>query len=204
MSGGVTLMIAAVAGALLYGRWRQQVARAVAERWLLRHRYHVRELRTPILARRPSFPLHLGRDSRHAVDLRAVVDDRKLGGTGVVWLRVWPDWAGHVGDEPEIAWERMPSPEAADAPPGGMPWEAAQLALLRRIADGEHAFRCSARGREPDPAFDRLVEHLGAMSRRGLITMHTPIADLRVPGQQYVAVTGVALTAEGARLVADA
>ena len=184
-------------------RYRQAAARDLAERWLTAHGYHIRELRERWMGD-PGFPVHLLRDRDSAADFRAVVDDRKLGGTGVVWLRVWGGWWGDDGDEPEVVWERMPEVADAEAP-AGTPWEAAQLALLARVAAGERDFRPDARrGAAPGAAFDGLVEHLLAMERRGLVTCATPLAEVGRPGRMYAALTDVALTPEGARVAARA
>jgi hypothetical protein len=176
---------------------RRDRGRAEAERWLLSHGYRVRELGEPWWpSGRPSFGPSRGRDPDNACEFRAVVDDRRLGGTGVVWLRVWPD-----DDEPDVAWERRPNPNVAGAPAAGAPWDARQLALLARIAGQETRFRFDgADSAEAGAEFDALVEDLLAMQRRGLITCATPLAETRRPGRQYALVTDVSLTPEGLRI----
>jgi hypothetical protein len=137
------------------------------------------------------------RNNDWAVDFRAEVDDLRLGGTGVVRLRVWTDWLGMIDKEPEITWDRMPAD--GDGSKGTeTQWHDAQLALVRRVAGGESVFRPD--GREPSDraAFDATVEHLLALQRRGLLMCATPIAEIRADAQ-YAAITGVELTAEGRR-----
>jgi hypothetical protein len=99
----------------------------------------------------------------------------------------------------------MPDPWAAGVPLAGPPWDAAQLALLARVAAGETSFRPEAAGgAAAGAAFDRVVEHLLAMQRRGLVTCATPVGEVGRPDQHYAAVFDVALTAEGARVAARA
>ena len=199
MTGLGAPVAGAIFAALAVAYWwqRRQWARDVAERWLRTHRYRVRQLRTPLLRLTP-FGASLWRDSKKAVDFRAVVDDMDLGGTGTVWLRVWTDWLGTLEGEPEVQWERMPDRSAPHSEAPEERWADAQLALLRRVAAGETRFRPEGRDAAAGAAFDELVEHLLALQRRGLVTCQTPIADLR-GHSQYAAVTDVALTDDGRR-----
>lgn len=193
------LAIAAfVALALGQGWWRHRRAREVAARWLERHRFRVRELRMPWFGG-GHFAPSPGRDSDNATDFRAVVDDLRLGGTGVVWLRVWTDWVGEAAGDVETNWERLPDSRTG-APVGGeLSWADAQIALLRRVAAGETTFRPDRQASSGDAAaaavFDEMVEHLLALGRRGLISCVTVAGR---PGHaQYAAVTDVALTDAG-------
>jgi hypothetical protein len=180
---------------------RRAAARDAAERWLERHGYRVRSLGETWRAG-ASFPLRLRRDADATFAFRATVDDRKLGGTGVVGLRVAVDWLARADDDVDVRWERMPDPRALGPPAPTAAWADAQLAVLRRVADGERTFRPG--GTEPAGApLDAVVEHLLALQRRGLVTCATPHADLRGHGA-CAAVTDAALTAEGRRALARA
>jgi hypothetical protein len=194
----------ALAIAIGWSWWGRSRARDAAARWLERHGYRVRSLRTTWGSMTAFGPqLRLVRRNEQTVVFRATVADRRLGGTGVVLVRVRVGAFGGIDEDAiEVSWERMPDPYASGpaAPDAG--WLDAQLALLRRVVDGETTFRPAAA--EPaGEAFDVVVEHLLALQRRGLATCATPLADLRGPGQ-YVAVTNVALTPEGERVVAGA
>ena len=175
--------------------WQHVRARGIAERWLTQHRYRIRSLKRAWWTRHMRFRMTPFRNNDWAVDFRAEVDDMRLGGTGVVRLRVWTDLLGMIDKEPEITWDRMPADEH-DAKSTETQWHDAQLALVRRVAMGESAFR--PEGREPaDRAtFDATVEHLLALQRRGLLTCATPLAELKADAQ-YAAITDVALTAVG-------
>lgn len=176
--------------------WRRQRARDIAERWLAQHRYRVRSLRFVYWSTRPRFRATPFRNNDWAVDLRAEVDDMRLGGTGEIRLRVWTDWLGMIDREPEVSWDRMPTETEATVAPPETQWADAQLAILRRVAAGEETFRPLGRDATARSEFDETVEHLLALQRRGLVTCATPIAELK-SGAQYAAVTDIALTEDG-------
>ena len=179
--------------------WRRQTARDRAELWLMDNHYHVRELRMPWFVGIGRFPPHLFGSNKNAFVFRAVVEDRSLGGTGVVWLRVWVGFFGTLNDVEE-SWERMPKREPGDTAPVEEQWAERQLDLLRRIHDGETTFRPTGRDPAAGAEFDELVEYLLAMQRRGLITCGTPLANLHGESQ-YAAVTDAALTKAGERVL---
>jgi hypothetical protein len=183
--------------------WRRRRARDIAERWLAQHRYRVRSLRASFWDSPGRFRVTPFRNNDWAADFRAEVDDMRLGGTGTVRLRVWTDWLGMIDREPEISWVSMPKEENGGSQSPDTQWADAQLAVLRRVADGETTFR--PEGREPAArrAFDDTVEHLLALQRRGLLTCSTPIAELKV-GAQYAAVMDIELTDDGRRVLANA
>lgn len=181
--------------------WRRQRAREIAERWLTRHHYRVRSLRFVYFSLAPRFRATPFRNNDWAVDLRAEVDDLRLGGTGEVRLRVWTDWLGMIDREPEVSWDRMPVEREGSAPAPAAQWAESQLALLRRVADGESSLRPASRERAARAEFDETVEHVLALQRRGLVTCATPIAELKGDAQ-YAAISNIALT-DGGRRVLD-
>ena len=178
--------------------WRRIKAREIAEQWLQQHRYRVRSLRVSYLNWQPRFRLTPFRNNDWAVDFRAEVDDMRLGGSGEVRLRVWTDWLGMIDREPEISWVRMPTEANGGARAPESQWLDSQIALLRRVADGESTFRPEGRDAGARTEFDQTVEHLLAMQRRGLVTCATPIAELKVDAM-YAAITDVDLTDDGRR-----
>jgi hypothetical protein len=199
---GWLLVVAALAlVGLLQWRFRRDAAQDAAERWLLRHRYRLRRLR-PSVGGGPHFPLRLSRDSDAAFVYRAEIEDRAMGGTGVVWMRDWVDWTGSViDDEPEVVWERFPRWETPQESPTRT-YETAQLALLRRVADGESVFRRSASSLDASgEPFSRVVDHLQALERRGLVRLRLRPLDPRRLDEGPELVSDVVLTPEGARVV---
>ena len=139
------------------------------------------------------------RDSHNAVDFEAVVDDGQLGGTGTVFLRVWTNWFGETTDEIEVVWHQMPE--------GGIRveslplWERLadeQLAVLRRVEQGEKAFYAPRNLEASGGEFSELVEHVLALSRRGMTTCSEPRMDDRNPNQ-YVSVGELSVTEDGRR-----
>ena len=184
---------------LAFSWWKHIQARGIAERWLTQHRYRIRSLKRAWWTGHMRFRMTPFRNNDWAVDFRAEVDDTRLGGTGVVRLRVWTDWLGMMDKEPEITWDRMPADETV-VKSTETQWHDSQLALLRQVAGGESVFR--PEGREPADraAFDAAVEHLLALQRRGLLTCATPIAELKADAQ-YAAITSVELTPEGRRVL---
>jgi hypothetical protein len=197
----LALVAILVVATLAHSVWRYTTARSIADRWLTQHRYRVRSLRMGWF-RLPRFAPKLFRNEGRAFEFRAEVDDLRLGGTGVVWLRVWTDWIGLSEREPEVSWERMPVRVDDGSRALEDTWAERQLELLQRIARGETTFRARARSVDDGGEFDELVEHILALSRRGLVTCNTPILDVR-GNSQYAAVTGVALTASGERFLAE-
>ena len=180
--------------------WRHRRARDIAERWLAQNRYRVRSLRMSLWDAPMRFRMTPFRNNDWAVDFRAEVDDMRLGGTGQVRLRVWTDWLGMIDREPEVSWDRMPTEENGGPPSPETQWADAQVAVLRRVADGESTFRPDSR--EPDAriAFDSTVEHVLALQRRGLLTCSTPIAEIKADAQ-YAAITDVELTPQGRQVL---
>jgi hypothetical protein len=191
------MLVAAIAHYAL----RRRKARRVAFDWLRQHGYHARRLTIPLWSwRAHRFAPAPLRNNDKAFYARAEVEDRKLGGVGVVWLRTWIGWTGEEIWDTEVFWERMPA--EGEGPPAGPVWEDAQLALLERIAAGEHTLRpADSRSTAAGAAFDLEVEHVLALQRRGLVTCATPVAETRVPGRAYAYVSDVTLTEEGARFV---
>lgn len=175
--------------------WRHFRARGIAERWLAQHRYRVHSLERAWWTGHMRFRLTPFRNNDWAVDFRAQVDDLRLGGTGVVRLRVWTDLLGLIEREPEITWDRMPT-ETSGPKSSETQWHESQLALLRRVAGGESVFRPDGRDEASRAEFDSTVEHVLALSRRGLLTCATPMAELKA-NAQYAAVTDVELTMDG-------
>lgn len=200
MTNDKVLLLVAAMAVLSIGHWwwRRQRARDIAERWLLQHRYRVRSLRQSWWNTRPRFRMTPFRNNDWAFDFRALVDDMRLGGTGVVRLRVWTDWLGMIDREPEVSWDRMPTEEGGGARTPEAQWADLQMAILRRVAAGEATFRPAAHDPTARAEFDATVEHLLALQRRGLVTCSTPLAELKYDAQ-YAAVTNVALTDDGRR-----
>jgi hypothetical protein len=191
--------------AIAQGRTREASALEAAARWLRAHGYRAHRRMSPPWFAAPKFPGSPWRDTDDAFDFRFAVEDGRLGGAGIVWLRAWPDWRGHVQGELEVWWEQMPAGATVGAPADPeRSYEAAQLALIERVAAGETIFRPDARDDAAGERFDMLVEHLLAMQQRGLVTLATPVAELRRPGRRYAAVRDVALTPEGARIASHA
>jgi hypothetical protein len=182
--------------------WRYNQAKSTAEDWLRRHHYRTRELRMPWI-HGAIFAPAWGRNSNNAFVFRAVIDDTDLGGTGSLWLRVWTTWFGNIDNEVEVVWDKMPDGLVDGAKPLFDRLQDAQLALLRRIGDGETAFYSP---RHPEngggPEFDEMVEHLLALSRRGLITCNEPRPG-RIGQTQYSDISNVALTPEGRSFLAS-
>lgn len=126
----------------------------------------------------------------------AIVDDKQLGGTGKVFLRVWSNWTHTGTNDVEVVWDTMPQSGLPGAP---QPlWERladAQLSALRRIADGETTFYAPKRNEESE-TFDELIEHVQALAQRGMITSGQPRSDGR-DGVQYTSIGDLRITNEG-------
>jgi len=179
---------------------RRRRAREIAERWLSQHNYRVRQLRPVYVSAQSRFRATPFRNNDWAVDFRAEIDDMRLGGTGELRLRVWTDLLGLRDREPEISWERMPTLADGGALTPEMEWEIAQIAVLRRVAEGDTTLRPAGRDPGARAEFDTTVEHILALQRRGLLHCATPIAELQSDAQ-YAAVADVVLTAEGRRVI---
>jgi len=187
-----------VAAILAHSWWRFRTARAVAAAWLAQHRYRPRSLRSGWRFL-PRFAPKLFRDEDRAFEFRAEVDDLRLGGTGVVWLRVWTDWLGLMEREPEVSWERMPVEIDDGSRAAEDKWAESQHALLARVARGESTFR-TTRAAGGAEEFDEVVEHVMALQRRGLVTCDAPTLNHRGDAQ-FDAVANVSLTDAGQRVV---
>jgi hypothetical protein len=190
-----------IVAVLLHAVWRYHTARGIAEEWLTAHRYRTRSLRMGWFGFGRFAPKFF-RDEGRAYQFRAEVDDMRLGGTGVVWLRVWTDRLGLANREPEVRWERMPIEVAERSETMETTLAEAQLALLTRVVAGEPTLRGRSHSVDEEADFDEVVEHVMALVRRGLVTCDAPL--LNVHGNaQYAAVTNVALTDLGRRLLAE-
>jgi hypothetical protein len=189
-----------LAGLVAFEVFRRRSAREIAQRWLTEHNYRVRRLRPVYLSARAHFRATPFRDNKWAVDFRAEVDDMRLGGTGEVRLRVWTDLLGMMDREPEISWDRMPTLADGGALTPEMEWENAQIAVLRRVANGGTTWRPEGQDPQARADFDTTVEHILALHHRGLVRCATPIAELRSDAQ-YAEVADVVLTPEGRRVL---
>lgn len=196
------LIIPIVALGIAQYLWRYSQAKSTAENWLRRHHYRARELDMPWF-RGPMFAPSWGRNSENAFVFRVVIDDTELGGTGSLWLRVWTTWFGGIDNEVEVIWDEMPDGHVDGAKPLFDRIQDMQISLLRRVADGETAFYSPRHPENGGGAeFDGMVEHLMALSRRGMVTCDEPH-----PGKpgltQYSELSNVALTEEGRALLAS-
>ena len=203
------VVIAAVVGVATVARdqWLERRARTVVERWAAQHRYRLLRCRRAwfslafINVAPPYDASGFGRRRRpYAFDV--AVEDRELGGGSRGRVSVRGDWLAGFDEEVVVEWSELNTPDAAAAP-AGPSWNAAQIALLRRVNDGETTFR------PDDPhtvaageRFDLLVEHLQALQRRGFADFPAPLADTGRGGRQYAAVTGVVLTSAGREVLA--
>lgn len=190
-----------VVGVVAISWWRYRAARDIALDYLTRNRYRVRKfgMGFHIL---PKFSGRLGRNYQHSHEFRAVVDDLRLGGTGVVWLRVYTNWLGSLQQEPEVSWEKMPTENSDDSRTAEDKWWEAQISLLKRVKFGESSFRSPLRGEEAREEFDEVVEHVMALARRGLVTASAPVLN-GVGAAQYDSVSNVTITPKGEALLAE-
>jgi hypothetical protein len=193
----VFLLAAAV---LLFGIgqywWRYNQAKGIAQDWLHEHHYRVLKLSQPWFhgAVFPPTPL---RDSDRAFVFEAIIDDEDLGGSGAVLLRVWTTWLGVTDSEVDVAWKRMPhGGGAGEYRPLAERLADEQLGLMRRVEAGETRFYAPRRYEKDGAKYDEMVEHLLALSRRGMITCTEPEAGIKGV-TQYSDVADVALTPAG-------
>jgi hypothetical protein len=187
----IALAILGICAAIAFEVRQHQTARAIAEAWLLQHKYKVHSLRVPWFAWM-HFPATPFRDSDRAVKFRVIVTDQQLGGTGEMWMRVWVDRRGLVEREPDISWKQMPTRGPAESETLEERNRRAQLALLRRIDAGTTRF---VPPDADDAAFDQTVEHLIALQHFDVITC--TVIPSRRPGRLYDAVDNAAITVTG-------
>ena len=196
------LIIPFVALAVAQYAWRYSQAKSTAEEWLRRHHYRARELDLPWF-HGPMFAPSWGRNTNNAFVFRAVIDDVDLGGTGSLWLRVWTTWFGGIDNEVEVIWDEMPDGRVDGAKPLFDRIQDMQVSLLRRVSNGETAFYSP---RHPEngggPEFDAMVEHLMALSRRGMLTCDEPRPG-KIGETQYSQLSNVVLTDEGRTFLAS-
>src|SRR5688572_6644930 len=163
-----------------------------AHRWLRQHHYRVVSLRTPLF-RMPRFAPRMFRDSDNVFDFEALVEDTQLGGTAKLSLRVWTDFLGRRDGEVEVFVDEISSAE--EVPPLFGRLADAQIAVLRRIAEGETEFYPPRRSDMSGENFNELAEHVLALSRRGMITCGRPVMD--ATARNYMSIGDVALTLDG-------
>jgi len=198
-----TVLLAGVVMLLGIGQhlFRYNGAKSVAQAWLQQHHYKVVEFRY-LWFPGMTFPPRLLRNSSSGFAFKAVVNDTELGGTGVVWLRVWSSWFGVTDDDVDVVWKEMPDGGTDGAVPSfGDRMIDSQLALVHRIAAGEKTFY-APRQREGGNAglqYDEMVEDLLALSRRGMITLTQPESGIK-GWTEYSDVKNVALTEEGQKM----
>lgn len=175
--------------------WRYNQAKGTVEEWLREHHYRVRQLSVPWF-HGMIFPPKLLRNANRAFVFKAIVDDSELGGTGSVWLRVWTTLFGVSDGDVEVVWDHMPEGGTGEAPPLAERLADEQLALMRRIAGGESNFYAPRRWERDGEKYDETVEHLLALSRRGMITCTEPQNGVKGV-TQWSDVSNVALTPVG-------
>lgn len=196
MSQPAVLAAAVVLLGIAHTVWRWSTAKNIAEQWLEQHHYRTKSLRTAWFGAMLFAPALL-RSSRNAFVFLANVDDKELGGTGELGLRVWLTFFGAQNGDVETAWKRMPEGGDIRAEPLMERLADAQISVLRRVAAGETAFYAP---RHPDESqqreFDELVEHVLALSARGMLTHGAPVTDGR-PGSGYESIGSLGLTQSG-------
>lgn len=180
---------------------RRSVSKASAEQWLQRHGYRAKSLRFAWFS--PMTPRGLFRNRDRAIDFIADVGDTQLGGSGTVRLRVWTNWFGTVEQDVEVDWIQTPATGTFEEDkPLMIRLADAQLDILRRVSAGETSFY-APRSSEPDTGeFDELMEHVGALERRGMLTHAAPVQAARPGRSRYVSVSGLAVTASGEKWLA--
>jgi hypothetical protein len=131
------------------------------------------------------------RNNNNAFDFEAIVEDRDLGGEACMFVRVWANWMGQFDGEVEVVIDEISHGE--EAHPLMERLADAQSAVLHRISNGEGAFYAPRRSEGGEAEFNELVEHVLALSRRGMITCGTPTVDGRNVGN-YASIEKIALT----------
>lgn len=207
---GWAFVVAIVGIGIALDAWRAARARALVERWALQNQYRLVSCRRSILSaigsglgtvRIAGFRVRGGSYRQRNYVFVVTVADRALGGLSRARVRV-RGGAPEVDRDVDVTWDELNAPDES-APPLGAAWEDAQVALLRRVAGGQRAFRPEDRETpEAGERFDMLVEHLMAMQRRGLVHFPTPIGEMRRPGRLYAAVNDVTVTDAGRDLLA--
>lgn len=200
------LLIAGAVIAAILIAWRtwymHDVAKGIAEEWLHANRYKAISVKTGLFGGFRFGP-RMFRNEERSTHFRCVVEDTRLGGRGVVWLRVWTDRLGLIAREPDVNWETHPHTlDAAGFLPVEDRLEVAQRALLKRIARGETQFAAPSHPRADDEPFDTIVEHLKAMQERRLIAISTPQRS-STAGSMYELVEFAELTEEGRAYLAS-
>ncbi len=175
--------------------WRYNQAKGIAQDWLREHHYRVMKLSLPWF-RGMVFPPSLLRNTNRAFVFEAIIDDEDLGGTGAVWLRVWTTWLGTTDSDVDVVWKRMPHGGMDEYRPLVERLADEQLGLMRRVAAGETRFYAPRRFEKDGAKYDEMVEHLLALSRRGMITCTEPEPGVKGV-TQYSDVADVALMAAG-------
>jgi len=161
-----------------------------ARRWLGEHHYRVRSFRSAWFRTMSASSFY--RNTDRAFDFIAEVDDRDLGGTGTVRLRVWTDWLGKINNDVEDDWITMPAGEATADKPLMVRLADAQLDILRRVSAGETTIY--ARGQEN---FDETVDHIEALANRGMLTRAPAVEDGRPGRSRYSSIGSLVVTPEG-------
>ena len=173
--------------------WRRAMARDIVDDWLRRHSYQVISLHAPWF-RFAMFAPAIFRNNNNAFDFEALVEDRALGGDVRLFLRVWANWMGQFDDEVEVVVDKISRGEEARPLMERLADE--QSAILQRVADGETAFYAPRRSEGGEAEFNELVEHVLALSRRGMLTCGTPSVDGRNVSN-YASIEKIALTPAG-------
>lgn len=173
-------------------------ARSAARNWLHQHKYRTVSLKTPWFG--PMFfKTSWNRDTDNAYDFEATVEDTELGGTGTIQVRVRTGWLGGITEDIEVVREDMS--EGSDVRGSQPLWERladAQLDILRRIADGETSFYAPRKLEAGGGEFNELVEHVLALTNRGMVTSGAPRLDDRNLNQ-YVSIGNLSVTEDGRR-----
>lgn len=198
MTGESLYLVMAAFVVLSVGQFvmRRSVSKARAEQWLQGHGYRAKSLRAAWFS--PMTPRGLFRNRDRAFDFIAEVGDTQLGGSGTVRLRVWTNWVGTEGQDVEVDWIQMPANQPFEEDqPLMLRLANAQLDILRRVSAGETSFY-APRSSKPDTGeFDELMEHVGALERRGMLTHAAPVEAARSGRSKYAYVSDLAVTRSG-------
>jgi hypothetical protein len=191
-----TVFVAALVAIVLvlgWHIWGRSAARVAAEQWLIQHRYRIREIRAPWF-RGGGFVSSLYRNTPNAYEFEAIVEDSHLGRTARVLLRVGADRFGQLTGEIEAVTDEILRSDG-NAPPLDR-LAHTQLEILQRVAAGETGFHVPRLSDGEDAEFNELVEHVIALSRRGMVKCDAPTVDVRDSGQ-YTAIDNIMLTTAG-------